>query len=416
MTPGAGPGKNPPQGENPPPGENLPPGEKPLLVTAARILPQPGANPTDAGAPGWVQVSGERVLAVGTGRPPAGPSQHPGDDLGDVTIVPGLVDLHCHGGAGAAFADDADAARAAAAGQHRHGTTTVMASLVTDTTAALARQVAALAPLVRSDDVAGVHLEGPWLTRAGAHDPALLRDPDPDEVDRLVDPQVVVMVTLAPERPGAMAAIRALSARGVRVALGHSDATYQVGREAIEAGARIGTHLYNASGPWHHREPGLAGALLADERVTVELIADGAHLHPAVVAEVARRAPGRFVLVSDAIAAAGLTPGDTGHQRDDAAYQLGGQPVVVRDGVARRADTGAIAGSVTVLARALRYAVQVAGLPLHAALAAVTTTPARVLGRHDIGSLRPGGYADLVALDGDLQVVVVMRRGRWLTR
>src|SRR6478672_1703935 len=355
-------------------------------------------------APGWVAVDQGRVVEVGTGTP-SGPVH----DLGPVTIAPGFVDLHCHGGNGHSYSEGADAALQALLAHRRHGTTSTVASLATDTLESLARQIRDLAPLVAADELVGVHLEGPWLseTHCGAHDPSLLRDPDPAEVTRLLDsvPGAVVMVTLAAERPGGLATVERLVARGVLAALGHSDAGYEVAQAAIDAGARVATHLFNAERALHHREPGLVLALLERDEVTVELIADGVHLHPAVLRSAAGRRPARFVLVTDAMAAAGVGDGD---------YLLGTRNVQVRDGVARLAGTDVLAGSVLTLDAALRHAVQVAGLDLMDSLAALTRTPADLLGRPDLGRLEPGARADLVVLDDRLEVRGVMRHGRWV--
>lgn len=356
---------------------------------------------------GWVEIDGDRIVAVGGGAAtPAGDVT----DLGDVTLAPGFVDGHCHGGGGAAFTDGAQAARTAAAMHHRHGTTTVVASLVTDGLDALEHQVRALAPLVEAGELAGIHLEGPWLSPAhrGAHRPDLLRDPAPVEVTRLLDAAggTVTMVTLAPELAGGIEAVRLLADRGVLAALGHSDASYAQACTAIDAGATVATHLYNAERGIHHREPGPVPALLDAPGVVVELIADGVHVHPAMVAFAARRARGGFVLVTDAMAAAGAADGD---------YLLGPLEVRVTEGVARVVATGAIAGSTLTLDRAVRFAVAEAGLPLPDVLGAATSRPARLLGRDDVGRLAAGGYADLVALDAELRLVAVMRRGEWLS-
>ena len=374
------------------------------MLRAARVFD--GAALRDDG---WVEVDGDRIVGVGFGVR----AEVPADavtDLGDVLIAPGFVDVHCHGGGGAAFTDGAAAARTAAARHHANGTTTVMASLVTDALEALEHQVRALAPLVEEGELAGIHHEGPWLAPAhrGAHQAGLLRYPGPADVVRLLDAGggSVRMVTVAPELPGGPAAVRLLAERGVIAALGHSDASYAQTLGAIDAGATVATHLYNAERAIHHREPGPVPALLESERVVVELIADGVHVHPAMVAFAARRAAGGFVLVTDAMAAAGCGDGD---------YQLGPAAVRVTGGVARVAATGAIAGSTLTLDRAVRCAAGEAGLPLTDVLAAVTSTPARLLHREDIGRLTPGAYADLVALDAGLNVVAVLRRGEWLS-
>jgi N-acetylglucosamine-6-phosphate deacetylase len=216
------------------------------------------------------------------------------------------------------------------------------------------------------------------------------------------------MVTLAPELPGGTGAVRLLSDAGVVAAIGHTDATYDQARAAIDAGARVGTHLFNAMRPLHHREPGAVGALL-DSDADVELVADGVHLHPAVLRTAFAAAPGRCILVTDAMAAAGAPDGD---------YRLGQMAVEVRGGTARLASEdgeGAIAGSTLTMDAAVRYAVRTAGLPLLEVVRAASTTPAAAWGLHDVGSLEPGRRADLVVLDADLAVTRVMRGGAWVS-
>jgi N-acetylglucosamine-6-phosphate deacetylase len=216
------------------------------------------------------------------------------------------------------------------------------------------------------------------------------------------------MVTLAPELPGGIAAVRRLDDAGVVAAIGHTDATYDETRAALDAGARLGTHLFNAMRPLHHRDPGPVGALL-DAPVDVELIADGVHLHPAVLRTVFAAKPGRCILVTDAMAAAGAPDGD---------YRLGPMAIEVRDGVARLADgsgTGAIAGSTLTMDAAVRFAVRTAGLPLLDVVHAASTAPARAWRLDDVGALEAGRRADLVVLDEDLEVVRVMRAGAWVS-
>ncbi|TQM03902.1 N-acetylglucosamine-6-phosphate deacetylase [Pseudonocardia kunmingensis] len=363
--------------------------------------------------PGWVELAGDRIAAVGAGAP-----SRPADvDLGDAVLVPGFVDMHVHGGAGAAFPDgDADAALRAVRFHRAHGSTTMVASLVTAGPDDLLKTVDALAELVVDGELAGVHLEGPWLAagRCGAHDPHQLRDPDPAELDRLLRAGngAVRMVTLAPERVGGLDAVRRIVDAGAVAALGHTDASYALTREAIEAGARVGTHLFNAMAPVHHREPGPAVALLEDDRVTVELVTDGLHVHPALWEHVVRSAgTGRVAAVTDAMAAAGMPDGQ---------YHLGAMRVAVTDGVARLAPgsdgrAGAIAGSTatadTLFAKVVRHAAVPRAEALRRAVALTSTTPARTLGLPDIGAIAPGRRADLVVLDPQLRVRAVYRAG-----
>jgi N-acetylglucosamine-6-phosphate deacetylase len=373
------------------------------LPLGARVLAAGAlALPTGIVVDGWVVIDGERVLAVGDGPPPEPPSWTVAG-----LVAPGFVDVHVHGGGGASFDGGApDQVTRVVATHLAHGTTTMVASLVTDSIDGLVASCTALASAVDSGLVAGIHLEGPWLSprRSGAHDPSLLLPPTLEAVDRLVEASRghLRMATLAPELPGAIVAIPELVEAGVVVAVGHTDATYEQVRAALDAGATAGTHLFNAMPPLHHRDPGPVGALL-ESSAYVELVADGVHVHPAVL-NLAWR-DGRTALVTDAMAAAGASDGE---------YGLGALSVTVHDGVARLASSGAIAGSTATLDASLRLAVSQAGVPLPQALAAVTSTPAEMLGLEGVGRLEPGAWADLVELSDDLEVDRVMRRGSWV--
>jgi N-acetylglucosamine-6-phosphate deacetylase len=361
--------------------------------------------------PGWIDVADGLVVGVG-----AGPAPRPADlDLGAVTVVPGFVDTHLHGGGGANFSAGVSAETSTAVEFHRrHGTTTLVASLVTAEREDLLRQVGELAHDVRAGLLDGIHLEGPWLStkRCGAHQPSLMRDPDPAEIDRVLEVGrgALRMVTIAPERDRALAAIRRLVDAGVVAAVGHTEATYEQTRAAIDAGATVGTHLFNAMRPINTREPGPVIALLEDPRVTVELITDGVHVDPALYRHVCRSAGGdRVSLITDSMAAAGMS---------DGRYLLGPLAVDVVGGVARVADSDTIAGSTATMDHQFRFAVQHSGLPRDDALIAAvrqsSSNPARVLGLPG-GELVSGAAADLVVLDGDLAVTAVMRRGGWVS-
>ncbi len=374
------------------------------LLTAAQVL-----TPARTLAPGWVHLDGDRIVEVGQGVPPRTPDL----DLGAATVCPGFVDVHVHGGGGAALESGTpDAARTAATAHLAHGTTSMAASLVTDTREVMERTVRELAQCVDDGLLAGLHLEGPWLSpaRSGAHSPGALALPERGHVEALLDAGAgaVRMVTLAPELDGGLEAVRLLVERGVVAAVGHTDATYDQARAAIDAGASLGTHLFNAMRPMHHREPGAVGALLESD-ADVEVIADGVHLHPAVLRTVFAAKPGRCLLVTDAMAAAGAPDGD---------YRLGTMDVQVRDSVARLASddgTGAIAGSTLTMDAAVRFAVQKAGIPLADAVHAASTAPARAWGLDDVGVLEAGRRADLVVLDEHLEVARVMRAGVWVS-
>lgn len=372
-----------------------------MILAADRIL-FPDA---DAPAAGWLEVEGDHVVAAGLGSPP-----RPADEHLDGIVAPGYVDVHCHGGGGASFVtEDPDVARHVLAVHLGRGTTTMVASLVTGSIPDLARQTATLAGLVESGELGGVHLEGPWLCKKykGAHPADLLADPTPETVAELIAAGrgAVRMVTIAPERPGAMDAVAQLAEAGVVVAVGHTDVDFDACQAAIEAGARGATHLFNAMAPLRHRDPGPVLALWEDPRVYLELIMDGVHVRPELVAFVMATEPGRVVLVTDAMGAACADDGD---------YVLGELPVEVREGVARIAGTDTIAGSTLTLDAAVRHCVA-AGVPLAQAVRSATAIPADYLGLTDVGRLAPGKRADLVVLDEELQVTRVLQRGRWLT-
>jgi N-acetylglucosamine-6-phosphate deacetylase len=358
-----------------------------------------------------MEIVGDRIEAMGVG----GGGRGGGDvgradvDLGPCWVVPGFVDIHVHGGGGHSFQDGADEA-AAAAGFHRaHGTTTLLASLVSAPIDDLVADVVSLSPLVADGTLAGVHLEGPFLSAShcGAHDPTYLQAPEAEALDRLLGarPGGIRMMTLAPELPGGVAAIGRLVSAGVTAAIGHTNASYEETAAAISAGATVATHLFNGMPPMHHRAPGPVLACLEAPTVAVELIVDGVHLHDAVVREVQQRVGDRTVLITDAISAAGV---------GDGTYRLGGRVVEVRGGEPRLAASGALAGSVLTLDQGLRNAVRL-GVPWLAALDAVTVAPARAVGLEGIaGALAPGRRADIVVLDADLAVKGVLAAGEWL--
>lgn len=369
------------------------------VVDAGRVVP-------DA----WVRVEGGRIAAVGTGDTWTG-----ADEVVDGSAVagagalltPGFIDIHGHGGAGASYDDGAEAIRAARALHRAHGTTRALISLVTAPVEVLVERAALVAELTRTDpDVLGSHLEGPFLDAGhrGAHEESLLRAPEPGVVQMLLEAGAgtIRQVTLAPELPGGLAAIRAVVDAGAAAAIGHTGADHEQTRAAIAAGATILTHAFNAMPGLHHRDPGPIAAAAADERVTLEIIADGVHLHPDVVRVAFGAAPGRIALITDAMAAAG-------HQ--DGQYTLGALGVDVADGVARLSDGGAIAGSTLTQDTALRRTVR-AGVPLAEAVHALTAAPARAIGRvGDLGSLAVGATADAVLLGADLAVRRVWTAG-----
>ena len=355
---------------------------------------------------GWIHTDGDRIVAVGRGAAPRKPDFAV---VGGSVLTPGFVDVHAHGGGGASFGTDDPAEVETVLAAHRAcGTTTMIASLVTADLADLERQLRLLAGFVSTGRLAGVHLEGPWLSpdRCGAHAADLLREPAPENVRQLIDAGqgAVRMITLAPELSGALASIRAAVARGCVVAVGHTNADYDQTKAAIDAGASGATHLFNAMPPLAHREPGPTLALWSDPRVWLELVCDGVHVDLALVAHILSTSANRVVFVTDAMAGAGVGDGD---------YCLGGLAVEVRGGVARLADGGAIAGSTLTLDLAVRVAVA-AGVRLEDALRAVTENPAAYLRLPDVGRFAPGCRADAVVLSEDLDVARVLYGGAWL--
>ncbi|MWC00184.1 N-acetylglucosamine-6-phosphate deacetylase [Agromyces seonyuensis] len=375
------------------------------IVHSARLV-SGGRLERDA----WVAFAGEGVLARGTGdgwRGEAAPASAI-VDAGGAFLTPGFVDLHGHGGGGASF-DDGGAAIDLALATHRaHGTTRSVLSLVTAPVEALEARLAEIADRAADDPlVLGAHLEGPFLAPEfkGAHTPSLLRAPDAGSVERLLlaGGGALRQITIAPELPGADVAVGRFVDAGVRVAVGHTATDFDGAARAFDAGASILTHAFNAMHPIHHRAPGPVVAAMQAGHVTLEVIADGVHLHPGVVRLAFDGAAGRAALVTDAMAAAGAADGD---------YLLGGLAVSVDDGVARLAD-GTIAGSTLTLDLAIRVAVA-SGVALEQAVLAATGTPADAIGRPDLGRLEAGCAADAVLLDDGLEVRGVWAAGRRL--
>jgi N-acetylglucosamine-6-phosphate deacetylase len=390
----------------------------PALIAADHVV-QPGGILS----PGWIRVRDGRIDAIDGGPPP--PSASPVTRRA-AWALPGFIDMHVHGGGGASFTEgDSSEARRAAAFHRAHGTTRLLASLVTASIDDLERRCDMLAGLASDGVIDGIHLEGPFLSaaRCGAQNPRYLASPDLGAFSRLLDAARgwLRMITIAPELPGALDVIEAAAEAGVIVAAGHTDASASEVDLAVRAGVSHATHLFNGMRPLGHREPGPPGALLdragaSDGALTCEVIADGTHLHDAIVRLAARAAgPGGLVLITDAMAAAGMPDGD---------YVLGELAVTVSGGVARlRASTdsettpatGSIAGSTATMELVVNRAIAQAGLPVGDVAAAAATTPARRLGLGgETGALRPGLCADLVLLDAGFRLQAVMSRGEWV--
>ncbi len=375
-----------------------------LYLHNARLL-----APEPTSADGAVLIDGARVAAVG----PAAHLPPPADarvlDAGGAWLMPGFIDLQFNGGFGDDFTSAPETIWRVAARLPEHGVTAFLPTLVT---APLSVSASALA-VWRAGPPAGwrgaaplgLHLEGPFLNpeQRGAHHPRDLRPPELAAVADWSPAAGVRLVTLAPELPGALAVIRALAERGVLVSMGHTLATYAEAREALAAGVRYATHIFNAMRPLHHREPGLLGALLT-QPVTVGVIADGVHAHPAIV-DLLWRAKGALGvnLVTDAMGALGMPPGR---------YRLAGLAVQVDDTTARLSD-GRLAGSLLSLDAAVRNLMAYTGCSLAEAVGTVTQVPARLLGwEHERGRVAPGYIADLTLLTPDLRVAATLTAGQ----
>ena len=396
------------------------------------VVTGPGQIVAGRAVPGWIvpeeiadgeiEIEGGWITRVGPrdrSAPPAAASAR--------WIVPGFVDIHCHGGGGGEFGPDPGGARAAIVRHRGQGTTSLVASLVSAPADRLVAGVGACAGLVAAGELAGIHLEGPFLSeiRCGAQDPRALTDVDLDLVERLQAaaegagaPAAIVQQTFAPERPGAGHLPAALADLGALAAVGHTDADARLVRQTLAACAELAprggrplvTHLFNGMPPLHHRSPGPVAAALASAgcgEAVLELIADGVHLHPDTVRMVFDTVgPQGICLVSDAMSASGSGDGE---------YQLGQLRVRVADGAVRLVDGGSLAGGLACMLDLVRVCVHQAGVRLADAVVAATSTPAAALGLADVGRLEPGRRADLVLLDDDLALVAVLRHGEWLT-
>jgi len=343
--------------------------------------------------PGDVEVSDGRITGVGLATP-----------AGAGTAVPGFVDLQVNGFGGVDFLDaDAEGYRRAGAALLETGVTSYLPTLITSPEEQLLAAMREVPLGTERPRVLGVHLEGPFLSpsRLGTHMATSRRDPDRALLERLLDGGPVRLMTLAPELPGASELIDVLIGRGVRVSLGHTDATAEQAHAAFDRGARAVTHLFNAMRPFRHRDPGIVGAALARDDVVVQIIIDGIHLAPETVQLVWRTATGRVALVTDAITAAGLV--------GDGSFGFGELDVSVHDGTVRGPD-GVLAGSVLTMIEAVRN-LHALGVPLADAVAAATSVPAGVLGLEEAGRLAPGLPADVVVLGDGLEIERVLVGG-----
>lgn len=382
---------------------------QPVALVGGRVLAQSGEL-----APYTLLLEGDRI----GGLVPAGeeiPAEAQVIQVDGGVVVPGFIDTHVHGGCGHNFMEGTPASLAAIS-RHlvRGGVTACLATTTSVALSDLQRTLSNIAavfhsPVAGQVEVLGVHLEGPFVNPKfrGVHMEQHVRQATPGELEAIVEAagDALRVVTLAPEIPGGMEATGFLTRRGVQVSIGHSGATYQQARAALAAGVRRGTHVFNAMPPVHHREPGPVTALFEDAGAFVELILDGHHIAPAVVAMTLRLiGPDRALLVTDCSDVAGQGEGQY--------TRWEGTPVVVQGGQARTL-AGSLAGSILSMDQAVANLVRLAGIPLAVAIRMASENPARAIGVLDRkGTLTPGKDADVVVLGEDLSVILTIVRGR----
>ena len=336
--------------------------------------------------PTWVEISGDLIRSVNSGV-----NSTP-DQIIDGVLIPGFVDIHSHGGGGKYFSAQSPGEIHSVIETHRgHGTTSLMASLVSEPIETIKAQILRLKPFFENNQIVGIHLEGPYLAhaRCGAHDPQLLINPDLNEIKELLEiaDGAIKMITIAPELPGAVEATKYLAAAGITVAIGHTDGGFADAAAGTNAGATVVTHFMNGMNK-SLSEGSLAAFVVADERLSVELILDGHHIPFATAREIYTALGTRVIFITDAMAAAGSV---------DGSYTIGKLPVVVKDGVARLENNNALAGSTLTMDTVFINAVNALGLSVTEAVAATSTRAAKRIGLKDRGEIAVGMRADLLS-------------------
>ena len=342
----------------------------------------------------WLEIEDGVIRSINSGTTPEYDLRYEG------ILIPGFVDIHCHGGGGKYFSSLTDSEITQVIATHRAGGTVAgLASLVTEPIPNLISQIKRLVPFAQRGEIAGIHLEGPYLShaRCGAHDPNLLRTPTIAEVQTLLDAGqgFIKMITIAPELDGALEVIEYLAKSGVIAAIGHSQSDAATAQAAIDRGASVVTHFNNAM-PKVVDGPGtMSSAVIGELRVSLELILDGEHVSTQIVRDVFEAAPNRIVMVTDAMSAAGST---------DGTYKIANLEVIVKDGVARLASNGSLAGSTLTMAKAFNHALNEIGVSITEAVHAASTLPALILGRSDLGEIAVGksGYLNHLAKNGEI--------------
>jgi len=342
----------------------------------------------------WLEIEDGVIRSINSGTTPEYDLRYEG------ILIPGFVDIHCHGGGGKYFGGLTDSQIEQVIATHRAGGTVAgLASLVTEPIENLVSQIKRLVPFAQRGEIAGIHLEGPYLShaRCGAHDPNLLRTPTLAEVQTLLDAGkgFIKMITIAPELDGALEVIEYLAKSGVIAAIGHSQSDAATAQAAIDRGASVVTHFNNAM-PKVVDGPGtMSSAVIGELRVSLELILDGEHVSTQIVRDVFEAAPNRIVMVTDAMSAAGST---------DGTYKIANLEVIVKDGVARLASNGSLAGSTLTMAKAFNHALNEIGVSITEAVHAASTLPALILGRSDLGEIAVGksGLLNHLAKNGEI--------------
>ena len=345
----------------------------------------------------WIESSDGVITSVNPGI-----HSNP-DTTTNGVLIPGFVDIHCHGGGGHYFsAISPDSITAAINAHKKTGTTSLVASLVSESIEDLKAQIQRLIPFYNGGEIVGIHLEGPYLShaRCGAHEPSLLIDPTVEQLKELVviGQGSIKMITIAPELTGAQEAIEYLASEGVFAAIGHTEGNFQDAAAATDNGASIVTHFLNAMNK-ENTAGSIANFVMGDPRLTVELIVDGHHLSFEKVKELFASLGPRIIMVSDAMAAAG---------KGDGSYTIGALPVEVKDGVARLTSNQKLAGSTLTISQAFSNLIKHCGLSLEQAVHATATQPAKAFGLRDRGSIAVGMRADLLSYDSATQSVTVI--------
>lgn len=343
----------------------------------------------------WIEISENTIKSVNLGV------HSSPDQVITGTLIPGFIDIHCHGGAGFYFSHGSKISEVIAI--HRnHGTTGIIASLVTESFDDLKVQITALVPFYKSGQILGIHLEGPYLShaRCGAHEPTLLVNPDVAEIKELLEigAGAIAMITIAPELPGAIEAIKYLTAAGVKVGIGHTNGDFKDAAAGTNAGATVVTHFLNAMSK-EKVQGSISSFVLVDERLSVELILDGHHVSFTAAAEVIQAIGNRVVLVTDAMAAAGAA---------DGTYAIGKLQVKVENSVARLTSNNALAGSTLTMDQAFNNAIKHCGVSIPQAVLMCSTNPAKALALPDRGSIAVGMRADLLSYDSATQSLTVI--------